>query len=193
MECNQKGRVTARYVHGLGIDEPLAVENARDAYYYHADGLGSIVGLTNERGRVVQRYDYDSFGNMQPQWHPVKQPYTYTGREYDPETGLYYYRARYYDPKIGRFITRDPIGFASRDVNLYAYAHNNPMNFRDPSGLRECENEDPQCMGLCRAKYFIFCSILCEPLLQFPPFWFGCNILCFGASELQCQSECKRR
>ena len=37
----------------------------------------------------------------------------YTGREWDPETGLYYYRARYYDPKVGRFISEDPIGFAA--------------------------------------------------------------------------------
>ncbi len=38
----------------------------------------------------------------------IRQPYTFTGREYDKETGLYYYRARYYDPEIGRFISKDP-------------------------------------------------------------------------------------
>ena len=38
-----------------------------------------------------------------------KQPYTYTGREYDEETGPYYNRARYYDAKVGRFISEDPI------------------------------------------------------------------------------------
>jgi RHS repeat-associated protein len=59
------------------------------------------------------------------------QPYTYTGREYDPETGLYYYRARYYDPKIGRFLQEDPIW----DVNLYGYVGNRPVNFTDPMGL----------------------------------------------------------
>jgi len=66
----------------------------------------------------------------------VVQPYTYTAREYDSETGLYYYRARYYDPKAGRFITRDPISFAGEDVNLYAYVWNNPVNLIDPDGLR---------------------------------------------------------
>lgn len=61
--------------------------------------------------------------------------YTYTAREYDTETGLYYYRARYYDQRAGRFITRDPIGFAGGDVNLYVYVKNNPVNWTDPRGL----------------------------------------------------------
>jgi RHS repeat-associated protein len=82
----------------------------------------------------VQTYNYDSFGNITPSGG-INQPYTYTAREYDNETGLYYYRARYYDPKAGRFITRDPISFAGGDGNLYGYVENNPINFVDPFGL----------------------------------------------------------
>jgi len=48
---------------------------------------------------------------------------------------LYYYRARYYDPRAGRFLTKDPLGLAAGDVNLYRYVGNNPVNYRDPSGL----------------------------------------------------------
>jgi RHS repeat-associated protein len=65
----------------------------------------------------------------------VKQPYGYTGREWDKELGLYYYRARYYDPKGGRFISKDPIGFEGGDVNLYRYVKNQPVDWIDPSGL----------------------------------------------------------
>jgi len=61
--------------------------------------------------------------------------YAFTAKKYDPETGLYFYRARYYDPTQGRFLTKDPIGFAGGDVNLYAYVGNNPVNWVDPSGL----------------------------------------------------------
>jgi len=61
-------------------------------------------------------------------------PFMFTGREYDSETGLYFYRARYYDPAIGRFISEDPIGFEGGDLNLYAYVRNNPVNFSDPTG-----------------------------------------------------------
>ncbi|MGH7372517.1 MAG: RHS repeat-associated core domain-containing protein, partial [Candidatus Methylomirabilales bacterium] len=63
------------------------------------------------------------------------QPFAFTGREWDRETGLHYYRARYYDPKIGRFVSDDPIGFAGGDANLYAYVWNAPMLFLDPLGL----------------------------------------------------------
>ncbi len=87
-------------------------------------------------GEVVQTYEYDSFGNMKHHGNKVKQPYTFTGREWDKEIGLYYYRARYYDPDVGRFISEDPIGFAGGDVNLYAYVVNNPVNWVDPWGLK---------------------------------------------------------
>ncbi len=56
-------------------------------------------------------------------------------RQFDRED-LYYYRARYYDPTQGRFISRDPIGFAAGDWNLYRYVENDPVNWSDPSGLR---------------------------------------------------------
>ncbi len=62
-------------------------------------------------------------------------PFAFTGREYDPETGLYFYRARYYDPSTGRFLSEDPIGFAARDTNLSRYVGNSPPNRVDPSGL----------------------------------------------------------
>ncbi|MEK6589198.1 MAG: RHS repeat-associated core domain-containing protein [Nitrospinota bacterium] len=121
-------------MHGQGIDELLAIEQKGKVYYYHFDGLGSITALTDNKGKVVQRYDYDSFGNMKHHGHKVKQPYTYTGREWDRETGLYYYRARYYDAKVGRFISKDPIGFFG-GVNLHTYVGNNPMYWIDPWGL----------------------------------------------------------
>jgi RHS repeat-associated protein len=124
-----------RYVHGPGIDEPLAMENGNVAYYYHADGLGSIVALSNASGRVAQAYEYDAFGRLHDRMNAVKQPYTFTGREWDRETGLYYYRARYYDPEIGRFTSKDPIGINGGDVNFYAYVGNNPVNYSDPYGL----------------------------------------------------------
>ncbi len=143
-------------------DEPLSAEIRRDWIYYHADGLGSITALTSNMRNVVQKYDYDSFGNMNlnPKW--LKQPYTYTAREFDAETGLYYYRARYYAAKVGRFLQRDPIlhpatnnrsckGISSihqsffpaferllknpQNLNPYAYARNNPIKYVDPLGL----------------------------------------------------------
>lgn len=51
------------------------------------------------------------------------------------EIGISYYRARYYDPMEGRFLSEDPIGFAGSGTNFYAYVVNNPISFRDASGL----------------------------------------------------------
>lgn len=110
------------------------VTTGKDKYYYHVDGLGSIIALTNSTGKVVQTYDYDSFGVLKDQKNRIKQPYTYTGREWDKETGLYYYRARYYDPMEGRFISKDPIGFEG-GINIYNYVLANPIRYSDPTGL----------------------------------------------------------
>lgn len=134
LETDATGKITNRYLHGPGIDEPLALVQGKNTYYYHADGLGSIVALTDSKGKVAQEYQYDSFGNMHDQMNKVKQPYTYTGREWDRETGLYYYRARYYDAKDGRFISKDPIGFRG-GINQFSYVQNNPVNWIDPLGL----------------------------------------------------------
>ena len=131
---DQYGNVQTRYIHGPGIDEPLSMDNTSQVYYYHPDGLGSIIKLTNASGSVVQSYSYDAFGNITSGTPTITQPYTYTAREYDPETGLYFYRARYYDSKAGRFLTRDPIGFKG-GINFYSYTGNNPVNRVDPLGL----------------------------------------------------------
>ncbi len=141
-EYDGTGALLATYVHGPGMDEPIAMTRGGQVSYYHADGLGSITGLTNSSQAVVQTYGYDGFGTL-TQTPTVQNPYTYTGREWDAETGLYYYRARYYDPKVGRFLQQDPIGMAG-GINLYAYVGSNPINFIDPSGLIHYNKKPPK-------------------------------------------------
>jgi len=135
LEYGPKGNIKSRYVHSLSIDEPLLLERGKRKYYYHADGLGSVTDLTDESGAFVKRYQYKSFGRIYSQIGALAQPFKFTGREWDPESGLYYYRARYYNPRTGRFLTKDPIGFGGGDVNLYRYVFNNPVRYRDPWGL----------------------------------------------------------
>jgi RHS repeat-associated protein len=125
---------TYRYFHGPGIDEPLAREEVGPGTltYYHADGLGSIVKMTNQAGAVVHSYQYDAWGNIEV--GASHGGYAFTGREWDPETGLYYYRARSYDPEVGRSVSEDPIGFAG-GANYFGYLRNRPVGARDPLGL----------------------------------------------------------
>jgi RHS repeat-associated protein len=146
LERTQNGNTTTTttaYTHGPGVDEPLSLTRGGQTYYYHADGLGSITSLTDSSEAVVNRYAYDSFGAPKSS-ETIRNAYTYTGREYDSETGLYYYRARYYDPEAGRFVSKDPIGFAGRQVNLYGYVFASPVNWLDPWGLiAQCPKTPP--------------------------------------------------
>ena len=124
---------TLRFVHGPGIDQPLAQYVPGGAVVYLlADHLGSIVQQTSSAGAVTFTREYDPYGNLLT--GAAAGRYAFTGREWDPETGLYYYRARYYDPKLGRFLSEDPIGFAA-GPNVYAYADGDPIGISDPLGL----------------------------------------------------------
>jgi RHS repeat-associated protein len=84
---------------------------------------------TVKSGAIISTVDYDAFGNG-----GSVMGYGFTGREFDPETGLLYYRARYYDPKVGRFLSPDPVGYLA-GPNLYSYVENDPVNLVDPYGL----------------------------------------------------------
>ncbi|MCZ6789325.1 MAG: hypothetical protein O7D33_05215 [Chloroflexi bacterium] len=135
LELDGNNQVVARYTHGPGIDEPVIMLRGGQPSFYHADGLGSVWDLTDFAGSAVRSYTYDSFGNLLSNTGSVTNPYTYTGREFDTESGLYYYRARYYDPNVGRFLQGDPLGLPGVPINGYAYTQNNPTNLTDPSGF----------------------------------------------------------
>jgi RHS repeat-associated protein len=132
-ETNGTGAVVARYEQTQNIDEPLAMLRGGAASFYHADGLGSVTSLSSAAGSIANTYTYDSFGNLTNSTGSLVNPFRYTARESDTETGLYYYRARYYDQAVGRFLGEDPAGFKA-GINLYAYVRNTPTQLIDPFG-----------------------------------------------------------
>ena len=111
--------------------------------FYHLGALGSVMEITDMNEAEVVSYRYDPYGAVTitvggtPQGSdPLGNPWMYTGRFSDEETGLYYYRARYYSATTGRFCERDPLGVAV-GPSLYEYCSGSPSTLVDPDGLEE--------------------------------------------------------
>ncbi len=138
----------------MGADAELLVDSANTAglltSYLHADiwreGEATDVmvkdHLASNRlvlrvGAGVTRADYGPFGQpLTSNGSVALEGKGYINERYDPETGLQYLNARYYDPLLARFLTPDTWDpdLPGVDINRYAYAGNDPVNFSDPNG-----------------------------------------------------------
>jgi RHS repeat-associated protein len=104
-------------------------------YRILSNHLGSpklVVDISD--GSVVQKMDYDAFGNIIEDSNPGFQPFGFAGGIYDLDTKLTRFGARDYDAQTGRWTAKDPILFAGGDTNLYGYVLSDPMNFVDLQG-----------------------------------------------------------
>jgi RHS repeat-associated protein len=158
----QQGRVT--YLHGPGIDAPLAVHR----YGFIGTGHFRVSPFANWRGQ----YEYGDFTTMPEcngsnapncahiDWPGPRvttflqktgpaAPADWAGSlllDQRDASGLLFRRNRYYDPATGQFTQEDPIGLAG-GLNLYGFGGGDPINFTDPFGLcpqyltgRPCHN-----------------------------------------------------
>jgi len=119
----------------IGYEEKLN-GSAATKYWTITDHLGSVMAEADFHGTILDSTGYADFGapGLAPaarvSGHEMLQ--RYTGKDYDPATGLTFFNARWYSSELGRFITEDPI----RDgVNWFIYCNNNPMRYIDPTGL----------------------------------------------------------
>jgi RHS repeat-associated protein len=112
-----------------------ALAGSAKVRYYHVDGLGSVVAVTNEAAEVIERREYEPFG-LRIGGEVVGGP-GYTGHVHDVATGLDYMQQRYYDPGLGVFLSPDPVAAYQSPVSgfaRYGYAHHAPYNYVDPDG-----------------------------------------------------------
>jgi RHS repeat-associated protein len=139
-ELDGTGAVVSRFVYGTKANVPDYMIKSGVTYRIISDHLGSVRLMINTTdGSVVQRMDYDEFGNITADTNPGFQPFGFAGGLYDQHTGLTRFGARDYDAQVGRWTAKDPAGFSGRSANLYGYVLNDPMNFIDPSGLCPCQ------------------------------------------------------
>jgi len=130
--------VTRTYTwgHALLAQDQIVGTNWQVSLPLH-DAHGNVRQLTDPAGNVTDAYEYDAFGNLIARAGSTPNNHLYAGEQFDPDLGLYHLRARYYNPAQGRFWTQDSFeGFVNDPPSLhkYAYAHNNPVSYIDPSG-----------------------------------------------------------
>jgi RHS repeat-associated protein len=130
--------VISEYVWGLnlggGIGGLLDLKQAGQNYSYLYDGKGNVAALVDSGQAIVAAYTYDAFGNLMSEAGSLSQPFKFSTKPYDDDTGLSYFGYRFYSPVLGRWMTQDPIGYAG-GLNLYEYVGNNPVSWIDPKGL----------------------------------------------------------
>jgi len=111
-------------------------------YFYCYDGNGNVAALVNAAdGATAASYEYGPFGELIRANGPLAfiNPFRFSTKYQDDETGFLYYGYRYYDPSTGRWLNRDPIGEETGGRNLYAMVHNDPVDLVDMLGLWETD------------------------------------------------------
>src|SRR5262249_11046276 len=130
-EYDGLGKLSYRFVHGPGVDEPLIGYRATDGSignpltgsgvnreFYHADHQGSIIAAASGNGLIQRVNTYDLYGVPSV---GNGGRFQYTGQIALPDLpGLYHYKARVYHSALGRFMQVDPVGYKD-DIDLYAY------------------------------------------------------------------------
>ncbi len=111
-----------------------------DSYMPVHDARNNVTMIVNSSGQIEDALEYGLYGDHYQPNDAWVYPYTFSGRRYDPETGMMYYRTRYYSAQMKRFISLDTIGIwgdMNNYGNGYAYVGGMVNGGLDPSGLHE--------------------------------------------------------
>lgn len=107
-------------------------------YFYIKDFLHNVLGVVDENGEIVAKYNYDAYGNLLSEEGQIYNPIRYKGYYFDSELNMFYCQSRYYVPELCRWLNMDNPTFLKYDsaigMNLFAYCNNNPVMGIDPDG-----------------------------------------------------------
>ena len=148
---------SAKFVYDESNTPVGCLVNGEAALAFVRNLQGDIIAVVNQEGTALLEYSYDPWGKVtithngenlteqERQIIAVLCPFAYRGYNYDYTTGLYYLQSRYYNPEWGRFLNVDDTNILlatqgeNLGANLFAYCHNNPMIFFDPTGKKPAQ------------------------------------------------------
>ncbi len=124
-----------RLSYGRDTQSPFAVRILEENHYYP-------YGLKHTNYNLdLNAYRSDTDGRVVLTGNEISSDmvnkYKFSNREYQDELGLNTYAMdfRQYDPSIGRFNSMDALSERNYSSSPFAFAHNNPIYWTDPSGL----------------------------------------------------------
>ncbi len=146
MEKDDNGNTIASYEHEPGLHGELISQRRNgQTYYYHYDGLGNTVAVTDENENVVETATYSAFGEVVQKTSSIANPFGYKGAlgyYTNPVTNDLDVRGRIFKPVIARWLSVYPIGLLVHDSNLFRYVKNSPINLANAqSGLMLNHNQ----------------------------------------------------
>ena len=100
------------------------------------DGIGNVVVLVNSADNsIAARYDYSPYGELLRKTGPLAtdNPFRFSSKFCDDESGLVCYPHRFYSPQLGRWVSYDQ-GNDPQSPNLVCFVLNSPIGTIDPDG-----------------------------------------------------------
>jgi len=112
-----------------------AMRRAGIWYGVLSDVVGTPIVIVDDTGNIVKYRIFDMWGRLMLDSNPgFQMELGFAGGIHDPDTDLVRFGRRDYDPVTGRWLSPDPLHLPGGSINLYRYASNDPVTFRDPGG-----------------------------------------------------------
>jgi RHS repeat-associated protein len=157
------GTQTNSYVYGLDLSGSMqgagtiggilsASLNGTQAFYFY-DGNGNVSDLTDASGTSLAHYEWGPYGNATVSNGSLASanPFRFSTKYTDDETGLLYYGFRYYSPGLGRWLNRDPTQ-EDNGNHLYSFCENNGIRQIDYLGLWIIEHRSSDAYAVARKE-----------------------------------------